>query len=88
MKKTRFTERQILSVLQEMEARISVTDLTKKHGVSSATIYNWRAKFGGMTESELKKLRQLEQENRRLKHMYSELSIYHAILKDVISKKL
>ena len=88
MKKTRFTERQILSVLQEMEAGISVTDLTRKHGVSSATIYNWRAKFGGMTESELKKLRQLEQENRRLKHMYSELSIDHAILKDVISKKL
>ncbi len=66
MKKTRFTERQILSVLQEMEAGILVTDLTRKHGVSSATIYNWRAKFGGMTESELKKLRQLEQENRRL----------------------
>jgi putative transposase len=56
--------------------------------VSNATIYNWRTKFGGMEESELKRLKQLEEENRRLKHMYAELSLDHRILKDIVEKKL
>jgi len=88
MKKTRFTETQILSILNELEAGIPVVELSRKHGISDGTIYNWRNKFGGMSESDLKKLRQLEEENRRLKHMYAELSIDHRILKDIVEKKL
>jgi putative transposase len=88
MKKTRFTESQILGVLKELESGIPVTQLSRKHGVSEAAIYNWRTKFGGMMESDLKRLRQLEEENRRLKHMYAELSIDHRVLKDIVEKKL
>ena len=88
MKKSRFTEKQILQVVRELEAGVSVADLCRKHGLSSATIYNWRTKYAGMTEAELKKLRKLEEENHRLKRMYAELSIDHEILKDVIAKKL
>lgn len=88
MKKTRFKETQIVSILNELEAGIPVAELSRKHGVSSATIYTWRTKFGGMSESDLKRLKQLEEENRRLKHMYAELSIDHRILKDIVEKKL
>jgi putative transposase len=88
MKKSRFTEKQILQVLRELEGGMPAAELSRKHGVSNATIYNWRAKYGGMTESELKKLRQLQEENHRLKRMYADLSIDHEILKDVIAKKL
>lgn len=88
MKKSRFTENKILQVLKDLDGGIAVADLSRKHGVSSATIYNWRAKYAGMTESDLVKLRKLEEENRRLKHMYAELSIDHEILKDVVAKKL
>ncbi len=88
MKKTRFTETQILGILKALEAGMPVAELSRKHGVSDATIYNWRTKFGGLGESELKRLRQLEEENSRLKHMYAELSIDHRILKDIVEKKL
>jgi putative transposase len=88
MKKTRFTETQILGILKELEGGLPVIELSRKHGVSEAAIYQWRNKFGGMIESDLKRLRQLEEENRRLKHMYAELSLDHRILKDVIEKKL
>lgn len=88
MKKKRFTEAQIIGILKELETGIPVVNLCRKHGVSSAAIYRWRTKFNGMTESDLKRLRQLEEENRRLKHMYAELSIDHRILKDVVEKKL
>lgn len=88
MKKTRFTENQILGILKEQEAGVPVAELSRKYGISDATIYNWRTKFGGLEESELKRLKQLEEENRRLKHMYAELSIDHRILKDIIEKKL
>jgi putative transposase len=84
MKKTRFTEAQIVSILNELEAGMPVVELSRKHGVSDATIYNWRTKFGEMTESDLKRLHQLKEENRRLKHMYAELSIDHRILKDIV----
>lgn len=87
MKKARFTESQIVTVWKEAEAGLSVTELCRKHGISDATFYTWRKKFGGMSESDLKRLRQLEEENRRLKHMYAELSIDHRILKDVVEKK-
>ena len=88
MKKNRFTENQIIGILKELEAGMPVSELSRKHGASVAAIYNWRTKFGGMTESDVKKLRQLEEENRRLKHMYAELSIDHRILKDIVEKKL
>lgn len=88
MKKTRFTEGQIVAILNELEAGMPVSELSRKHGVSDATIYNWRTKFGGMTELDLRRLKQLEEENRRLKHMYAELSIDHRILKDIVEKKL
>lgn len=88
MKKSRFTEKQIFQVLRELEAGIPAAELSRKNGVSNATIYNWRSKYGGMTESELKRLRQLQEENHRLKRMYADLSIDHEILKDVIAKKL
>ncbi len=88
MKKTRFTENQIISILKEVGSGIPVVELSRKHGISGATIYNWRAKFDGMQESDLKRLKQLEEENKRLKHMYADLSIDHKILKDIVEKKL
>lgn len=88
MKKTRFTESQIIAVLKEAETGMSISDVCRKHGVAEATFYVWRNKFGEMTEFELKRLKQLEGENKRLKHMYAELSIDHHILKDIVEKKL
>ena len=61
MKRTRFTEKQILQILKDFEGRVAVADLTRKHGISSATIYNWRTKYAGMSESDLKKLKQLKE---------------------------
>ena len=88
MKKTRFTEIQILALLKEVASGKTVSEVCRKHGVSDATYYLWRKKYDGMSDSELKRLRQLEEENRRLKHMYAELSIDHHILKDIVEKKL
>ena len=88
MKKSRFTEHQILQAVRELEAGIATAEISRKLGISNATIYNWRAKYGGMTASDLRRLRQLEEENRRLKRMYADLSMDHAILKDVLEKKL
>jgi len=88
MKRSRFTESQIVSILKEAERGISVVDLCRKHSMSDATFYKWRSKYGGLEASDLKRLKALEDENLRLKRMYSELSLDHQVLKDVIEKKL
>lgn len=87
MKKTKFTESQILSILKELESGVKVSDLSRKHGVSEPTIYNWRSKYSGMELSELQRLRELEQENARLKRIVADQQLDIQILKDVNSKK-
>jgi putative transposase len=88
MKKSRFSETQIIKILNEAEAGVSVADLCRTHGISQSTFYKWRSKYGGMDVSELRRMRELEEENRRLKQMYAELSLDHAVLKDIVEKKL
>jgi putative transposase len=88
MKKTRFTESQIVAILNKHEAGMSVKDIAREHGISEATFYNWKAKYGGMDASQLKKIKDLEEENARLKRMYAELSMVNDALKHVIEKKL
>jgi putative transposase len=88
MKKTRFTETQIVKILREVECGRAVKDVCRENGISDATYYNWKAKYGGMEASDIKRLKELEDENRRLKQMYAELSLEHKVLKDIIEKKL
>ena len=88
MKKTRYTESQIIKVLNEVEGGRMVKDVCREYGISDATYYNWKSKYGGMTASDVKKLKELEDENSRLKRMYADLSLQHEALKDVIEKKL
>jgi putative transposase len=87
MKKTRFTEVQIFSILKEFDAGKNIQDLAREHGVSKATIYNWKAKYGGMEMSELKRTKELEEENRKLKQMYADLALDNKMLKDILGKK-
>ena len=87
MKKTKFTESQILNILKELDSGVKVADLSRKHGVSEATIYNWRSRYSGMELSELMCLRELEQENSRLKRIVAGQQLDIQILKDVNSKK-
>ena len=86
MKKSKYSEEQIVNILKEGEAGISVADLCRKYGMSDATYYNWKAKYGGMATSDVKRLKQLEDENRRLKHLVADLTLDNQALKDVISK--
>lgn len=88
MKKSRFTETQIVKILKEVETGRLVKDVCREYGVSEATYYNWKSKYGGMEASDIKRLKELEDENRRLKHMYAELCLDHRILKDIVEKKL
>ena len=88
MKKTRFTETQIVSILQKHEAGIKTADICREYGISEATFYNWKAKYGGLQVSEVKRLKELQQENYKLKKMYAELSMENYALKDLITKKL
>ena len=88
MKKTKFTEAKIVAILKEGEAGISAPELARKHGISQGTFYNWKAKYGGMELSDLKRLKEVESENRRLKQMYADLSLEHKVLKGIIEKKL
>ena len=77
MKKTNFTESQIVGILKSHKNGVKSTDLAREHGLSTATLYNWRPKYGGMDASELKRIKELEDESRRLKSMYAELSLDH-----------
>ena len=86
MKKSRFSESKIISILSRNERGEKVKDLCREIGVSDATFYNWKAKYGGLSVNQLKRLKELEAENARLKSMYSELSLVHHALKDVVEK--
>jgi putative transposase len=87
MKRKRFTEEQIIGVLKEHEQGVQTADLCRKHGISAATFYNWKSKFGGMSVSEAQRLRQLETENAKLKRLLAESMLDNAALKDLLSKK-
>ena len=87
MKRNRFTEEQIIGILKEHEAGVSVSDLCRKHGVSDASIYKWKAKFGGMDVSEVKRLRGLEEENAKLKRLLADAMLDNVVLKDLLGKK-
>lgn len=87
MKKTRFSENQIVVILNKAQQGMKVADICREHGISDATFYNWRSKYGGVSVSELKRIKELEAENARLKRMYSDLSLINDALKDVLEKK-
>jgi putative transposase len=87
MKRARFTEEQIIGVLGEHEGGAKTADLARKHGVSEATLYNWRAKYGGLDVSEAKRLKQLEDENSKLKKLLAEAMLDASALRELLSKK-
>lgn len=88
MKRKKFTEHQIIKILKEAEAGVPIPDLCRQHGFSKSSFYKWRAKYSGMDASALKRLKELEEENKKLKQMYADLSLEHKVLKDIVEKKL
>lgn len=88
MKKSKFTETQIVSILKQADAGVAVKDLCRQAGISPATYYLWKSKYGGMDASDLKRVKELEAENSKLKRMYAELALDNAAMKDLIAKKL
>jgi len=86
MRGKRYTEEQIIGVLKEAEAGVSVSDLSRKYGISDATFYNWKAKYGGLSVNEARRLKALEEENRKLKHIVADLTLDNTALKAVVSK--
>ena len=87
MRRSRFREEQIIGVLKEAEAGMKTAEVCRKHGISDATYYKWKAKYGGLEVSEARRLRQLEDENRRLKHIVADLTLDNQALKTVLAKK-
>ena len=88
MKRSRFTEQQIVSILKEVDAGGNVKDLCRQHDISPATYYQWKSKYGGLDASDLKRMKELEAENSKLKKLFAELSLENAWLKDLIHRKL
>ncbi len=88
MKKSQYSESKIIAILSQQEAGSKVGDICRKHGISQATFFNWKAKYGGMSSNQLKRLKELESENARLKKMYADVSLVHNALKDAVVKKL
>lgn len=87
MKKSRFTEAQIMSVLKRAEAGMAVADLCREHGISNATFYQWRSKYGGMDAAMIGEMKSVQEENRRLKKMFAELSMQNELLKEALGRK-
>lgn len=88
MKRKKYSEHKIVKILKEAEAGVPVVDLSRQYGFSQSAFYKWKAKYGGMDMPQLRKLKELEEENRKLKQMYAELSLDHKMLKDIVEKKL
>ena len=87
MKKSRFTEAQIVAILRQVEGGMPIPDLCREHGISTATLYNWRSKYGGMDASMMSEMKTIQEENRRLKKMYAELSMQNELLKEALGRK-
>ena len=87
MKKSRFSETQIVSILKEADAGLKVEQICRKHGISSGTYYNWKSKYGGMEASEVKRLKELEEENDKLKRMFADVSLENSAMRKLIEKK-
>jgi len=88
MKRSKYSESQIVGILREADAGLQVTEICRKYGISGATYYKWKSKYGGLEVSDVRRLRELEAENAKLKRMYADLSLENEALKDLISKKL
>jgi len=88
MKRKKYSERQIVKILNKAQAGVPVTELSRQYGFSQSAFYKWKAKYGGMDVSALKRLKELEDENSKLKQMYAELSLENKVLKDIVEKKL
>ena len=88
MKRKRYSEQQIIQILKDAEAGVALTELSRQYGFSQSAFYKWKAKYGGMEVFHLHQLKALEEENRRLKQMYADLSLEHKVLKDIVEKKL
>ena len=88
MRKSRFTESQIVSILKDGDAGVPLAELVRKHGISRATYFNWKSKYAGATVADLRRMKELEAENAKLKRMYADLALENAAIKDVLSRKL
>ena len=88
MRKSKFTESQIVAILAEGESGLAVWDVCRKHGISNATYYQWKSKYAGVSANELKRIKDLEAENGKLKRMYAELALENSAIRDVLSRKL